>query len=133
MGKKIFKIGIDIHGIIDTAPKFFSLISNLLVDNGHEVFIITGPKKTDYLIKELNNFKIKYTKLLSITDYNISKGHSVKYDENGNPWFSDEIWNKTKSILCSKYDIDFHIDDSEIYGEFFETPYAMMKIKNISK
>ena len=36
------KIGLDFHGVINTSPEFFGLISKLLLDAGHEVHIITG-------------------------------------------------------------------------------------------
>jgi hypothetical protein len=122
------RLGLDIHGVIDTAPKFFSLITKLLVDNGHEVFVITGSHITNDIINEIKGFDIRYHKLLSISDYNKENGESVSYDNNGNPWFNDDTWNKTKSILCEKYGIDFHIDDSKIYGEYFKTPYAEINI-----
>jgi hypothetical protein len=122
------RLGLDIHGVIDTAPKFFSLITKLLVDNGHEVFVITGSHISESLINELNGYGIQYGKLLSVSDYNVENGVSVSYDENGNPWFTDEIWNKTKGVLCEKYDIDFHIDDSNVYGDYFSTPYTKINI-----
>jgi len=36
------KVGLDIHGVVDVRPEFFSELSKLLVSNGHEVHIITG-------------------------------------------------------------------------------------------
>jgi len=122
------RLGLDIHGVIDTAPRFFSLITKLLMKNGHEVFVITGSHINKGLINELKYYGIQYDKLLSVSDYNIENGVSVSYDENGNPWFSDEIWYKTKGILCEKYNIDFHIDDSDKYGDYFSTPYAKISI-----
>jgi hypothetical protein len=122
------RLGLDIHGVIDAAPNFFSLITKLLSDNGHEVFVITGSHITDSIISEMGSYGIHYHKLLSVSDYNKENGESVNYDSNGNPWFDDVIWNKTKGILCEKYCIDFHIDDSNTYGEFFSTPYAKINI-----
>jgi len=128
------KIGIDIHGVITESPEFFSLISKLLVKSGNEVFIITGASITKKILDKLKKYDIHYTTLLSITDYLISKGNKVKFENEENPWFNDEVWNKTKSILCKKHNIDFHIDDSEVYGDYFETPYAKININsNISK
>jgi hypothetical protein len=122
------RLGLDIHGVIDTAPIFFSLITKLLLDNGHEVFVITGSHITDDIINEIRGYGIHYNKLLSVSDYNVENGVSVKYDENSNPWFDDMVWNKTKGVLCEKYNIDFHIDDSGDYGEYFNTPYAKINI-----
>lgn len=123
------KVGFDIHGVCDAHPEFFSLISRLLVDNGHEVIIITGRMKSHGAIEEIKNLGISYTKFYSIVDYHIEMGTKVKYDEKGNPWIDDEIWNRTKSEICEKEKIDFHIDDSSNYGEYFTTPYAQIIIK----
>ena len=40
--KEVFKLGLDLHGVSDTAVDFFSLITKLLVANGHEVHLLTG-------------------------------------------------------------------------------------------
>jgi len=127
------KVGIDIHGIITEAPEFFSLMSKLLIEAGHEVYIITGASITKKITNKLEKHNISYTKLLSITDYLLSKEVDVRYEDADNPWFADEVWNEAKSILCRNHDIDFHMDDSDVYGDYFTTPYAMLKIKKIEK
>lgn len=124
------KIGIDIHGVITKAPIFFSLISKLLVESGNEVFIITGASITKKITNKLKKYNIHYTTLLSVTDYLISEGNNVHFESEDNPWFDEDVWNKAKSVLCKKNNIDFHIDDSEFYGNFFETPYAKINIIN---
>ena len=124
------KIGIDIHGVITEAPQFFSLITKLLVEAGNEVFIITGASITHKIKQKLIKHNISYTNILSISDYLISQDIAVRYADPNNPWFDDDSWNKAKAVLCKKHNIDFHIDDSEKYGEHFTTPYAMMKIKS---
>ena len=126
---KPFKLAIDIHGVCDENPKFFSLISKLLVDNGHEVIVITGRMESHGAIDELIKLGISYTKFYSIVDYHKEKGTKIWYDEKGNPWIDDDIWNKTKAEICEKEGVDFHIDDSFNYGEFFKTPYAQIIIK----
>lgn len=124
------KIGLDIHGVCDTNPEFFKEMSRLFVDAGHEVIIITGKMKSHGAIDEIKNLGISYTKFFSIADYHKEKGVELLYDDNGNPWIDDETWNQTKAEICEKENIDFHIDDSPIYGKYFKTPYAQIIIKN---
>lgn len=122
------KIGIDIHGVCNKAPKFFSELSRLFVEAGHDIIVITGRMESHGAIEELNELGISYTKFFSIIDYHIKKGSNVTFDENGNPWICDELWNSTKSEICEIENIDFHIDDSSIYGQYFKTPYAQIII-----
>ena len=119
------KIGLDIHGVINKEPKLFAELSEALILNGHEVHVITGSRITDLIKKELALYGIRWTKLFLITDYHLEKGNKVSFDEIGNPWIDEDLWNRTKALYCSEEEIHFHIDDSEIYGQFFETPYCL--------
>lgn len=123
------KIGIDLHGVSDAYPAFFSELCKLFIAAGHEVIIITGPSLNESTLKEIENCGLSYTKILSIVDYHIERGTPCSYDVNGNFWIDTESWNKTKATLCKEHGIDFHIDDSEHYGEHFSTPYMQVKIK----
>ena len=123
------KIGLDIHGVCDANPKFFSELTKLFIEAGHEIIIITGRMKDHGALEELEELGISYTKFYSIVDYHIEKGEKMWYDENGNPWIDDDVWNKTKAEICKNENVDFHIDDSSIYGDFFKTPYAQIIIK----
>ena len=122
------KIGIDLHGVSDAFPTFFSVLTQLFVEAGHEIIVITGPSVNDKTIAEIEACGISYTSILSIVDYLKEKGTPCVYDDNGNFWIDDIEWNQTKSILCEKYGIDFHIDDSSHYGRYFKTPYMQVKI-----
>ncbi len=124
------KIGLDIHGVCDANPKFFAELSKLFVEAGHEVIIITGKMKSHGAVDEIKELGISYTKFFSIVDYHLENGTEISFDSNGNPWINDDIWNRTKAEICEKEKIDFHIDDSSIYGEYFNTPYAQISIKN---
>jgi len=46
-----FKIGLDLHGVIDALPEFFAFLTDSVIKNGGEVHIITGGSWT----KELEN------------------------------------------------------------------------------
>ena len=118
------KFGFDLHGVIDTYPKFFSELSKIIKNNGHEVYIITGSMDSPDLRKELAHYGMVYEGLLSITDHHLEEGTAVtEIDEKGNYWFEASAWNKTKGQFCLKHSIDLHIDDSEVYGDYFEIPY----------
>jgi len=120
--KKI-KIGIDIHGVIDTDPAFFKVLTELLVNNGHEVHIITG-SKIEREIPQLKKHGISYTHLFSITDHHIKNGTKISWDKKNNPHLDTYLWDKTKAQYCKEQNIDMHFDDSDTYNYFFKTPYA---------
>lgn len=126
------KIGLDIHGVCDANPVFFAELSRLFVEAGHKVIIITGRMESQGALDEVKNLGIAYTKFYSIVDYHQEKGTHMWFDEKGNPWIDDDTWNKTKAEICEMEGIDFHIDDSSSYGEFFKTPYAQIIINNES-
>lgn len=122
------KIGLDVHGICDANPEFFSELSRLLVNNNHEVHILTGRRVRDGALEEIKELGISYTHFFSIADFHEETGTKVWEDDNGNPWLEGELWDKTKGEYCKNHKIDFHIDDTERYGEYFETPFMLSKI-----
>lgn len=123
------KIGIDVHGVLDDHQGFFKTLCHLLVDNGHEVHIITGAAHKD-IIKDLERLDIPYTHLFSITDHHVTNGVDVTWDEKGEPHLDAYLWDKTKAEYCMREKIDLHFDDSDIYNYFFKTPYARFYSKN---
>jgi hypothetical protein len=129
VNKKTMKIALDIHGVCDANPEFFVELSKLFIQAGHEIIIITGMMESHGAIDEIEKLGIYYTKFYSIADYHKKKGTELWYDDKGNPWIDDDTWNQTKAEICEKEKIDFHIDDSPIYGEYFKTPYAQIIIK----
>ena len=54
------KIGIDIHGVITRYPEFFSVMIKGLMNEGHEVHVVTGARLSSVLIQNLLNC-IPYT------------------------------------------------------------------------
>ena len=124
------KLGLDIHGVIDNKPEFFSELSNILTDSGNEVHIITGGSLKDGTIeKELKEMNISYTHMFSVYDFlketkaktNKELGIASRYP------FPDEIWHSVKSKYCAKHNIDMHIDDMIEYLRYFTTPYMLHK------
>lgn len=131
--KKKLKIALDIHGVCDTNPIFFSELSRLFVAHNHEVHVLTGKRVTDGALDELTQLGITYTHFFSIADYHESKGTKMWNDQKGNPWLDGEAWDRTKGDYCKEHGIDFCIDDTERYGNYFETPFAYIKIKKDEK
>jgi hypothetical protein len=132
MSKRKFKLGLDLHGVANALPKFFSKLTKVLIQSGFEVHIITGKHIRDGVKEELKNNKISYTHIFSIADYHESIGTKMNYDENNEPWISRKKWNGAKGKYCKKNKIDIHIDDSDIYNKHFKTPYAQVFI-NLKK
>jgi len=127
------KIGLDIHGVITKCPKFFSELSRLFVEAGHEVHVITGTSldpKTKYgriALKELKKHKISYTHLFSMINYHEKIGTKVTYENSENPWMDETLWNKTKGEYCKKHKIDIMFDDTPRYADYFKTPFVFFK------
>lgn len=125
-----FKISIDIHGVIDELPKFFSAMTHSLVDSGFEVHIVTGGsyKRAE---GELEKFNIKYTHLFSILDHHRSIGTPTfgTHPKYGFALIDDDIWDKTKGEYCEEHNIDMHLDDTLAYGDSFTTPFAKIWTK----
>lgn len=117
------KIGFDIHGVIDRNPSLFSMIINEFRGLGYEVHILTGSLLSPMLVRELEKLGIKYDRLFSILSHHRENGTEMWENEDG-WWVDDNIWVETKGIYCEKHNIDFHIDDSKIYGKYFNTPFA---------
>lgn len=125
------KIGLDLHGIVNTHPEFFSELSKLFVGANHEVHILTGSHLLELKVEEdLKKYGIAYTHIFSIADYHRdNKTEGMWYDEKGDPWVSDENWDKTKAMYCKKHGISFCIDDTARYAKHFETPFGYMSIQ----
>ena len=120
------RLGIDVHGVADTFPDFFSKLSRELVCQGHEVHIITGAEHTRSLEHYLKNqLGLSWTHLFSVTTYHKQEGSEVTYID-GNPYMDNRLWNRSKAEYCRINGIELHIDNSDIYGKYFSTPYARL-------
>lgn len=117
------KLGLDLHGVIDTNYPLFSELTQALISTGNEVHILTGASITPELIDNLIQNHIKWTNIYSVTDLYLGTD-VVTFDEKGEPHMDTYLWDKSKAEYCREHSIDLHIDDSDIYGMFFKTPYA---------
>lgn len=134
----IMKFGFDIHGVVDSLPEVFSVLTNLLVEAGHEVHILTGSKWSPSIEDDLRKMSIKWTHHFSITDHHISIGTPMRYDPNpDHPWIDtgsedqdNILWDKSKADYCELHGIHLHIDDTKRYNDYFATPFARMWTHN---
>jgi len=127
------RIGLDIHGCINTKPEFFAELSKLLVENGHECHVITGSYDKEHIHNELKEYGIEYTHFFSIATHNSNKGVPITHDSKGRPWMDKEIWNKTKGEYCRENNIDLMLDDKIEYADHFTTPFARFFSKHVPK
>jgi len=124
------KLGLDIHGVINVNTRFFSLLANQALARGHEVHIITGSMLNSAKVEELRSFGMEWSHLFSIADYHRHLGTSMTFTDPNNPWIEETLWDKTKAKYCEEENIDFHIDDTLRYGEYFKTPFALYDFEN---
>ena len=112
------KIGLDIHGVIDHDPEFFSWLSSRLRDKGWEVHVITGGKweHNEHLLAE---WRMEYDTFFSITDKHVELGTPLKPDcPDGQVCIADNIWDREKGWYCSKNSISVMVDDTLHYSNY---------------
>lgn len=119
----MIKVGIDIHGVIDSDPDLWAEFTRCIINSGNEVHIITGPP-IEWVKPDLIKWGIDYTHLFSIIDYHESIGTRIEWKDSKNPWMEPVLWNPTKADYCRREGISIHIDDSPTYAQYFDTPYA---------
>ena len=117
----MIKLGLDLHGVVDAAPKFFSSLAGRMVDRGHEIYIVTGREDNVELRKEIDACRVDYNGILSITTYQKAQGTPVSYlnGRKSQPMMEPKVWNPTKAMLCATAGIDIMIDDSTLYEPYF--------------
>lgn len=124
-----YKLGLDIHGVVDAMPEFFSFLTDSFIKNGGEVHIITGGRWDVEFEKQLNDFGIRWTHKFSVYDYlkesDAEVIGKVQFpDGTIQKKFKNEDWDMVKGQYCRENSIDLHIDDTLIYNNFFSTPFA---------
>lgn len=126
------KLGLDIHGVIDSNPESFAFMSQSVIANNGEVHIITGGSWTSELEEQLKGYGIKWTSHFSVYDYLLESG----IDSIGTIQFPDgtiqkkfdyHLWDTIKAGYCKSNNIDLHIDDTEVYSNYFTTPFLLYK------
>ena len=123
--KKIYKLGLDLHGVTDKVPDFFSILTKRLVENGHEVHLMTGEHEGPLLDEQIEECGIVYTHLFSIADWHKRRGTDMSYDADGNPWMDSKTWDASKAMYAEEEGIDMVIDDTARYGTYFKDTIFM--------
>ena len=126
------KLGLDIHGVIDSNPESFAFLSQSVIATGGEVHIITGGSWTEDLENQIREYGVKWTTHFSVYDYLLDSG----IDSIGTIQFPDgtiqkkfdfQLWDTIKAGYCRSKNIDLHIDDTEVYSKYFTTPFLLYK------
>jgi len=115
----MLKVGFDIHGVIDTNPRYFASIINRYRAKGHEVHIITGSPLIE-MANKLYGWGILYDGYFSIAEWCLEHSKTSTVRSDGQVFDSDEIWNNAKAMYCMREGIDIHVDDSIIYQPTFK-------------
>jgi len=125
-----FKLGLDLHGVIDSMPKEFAFLTNAIVSAGGEVHILTGGSWSPELENQVKSYGIKWTHSFSVYDHLIKTAKTVGEiqfpDGTIQKKFEDGVWDHVKADYCREHNISLHIDDTLIYNDFFTTPYARL-------
>jgi len=129
-----FKLGIDVHGVIDDLPELFAFLTNLIISGGGEVHIITGGSWDKELENDVRKTGVKWTHYFSVYDYLMSSGEEINGTHNFSDGttqkrFKDDVWNRVKGDYCRKHNISLHIDDTLVYSNYFSTPFAKLFAK----
>ena len=113
------KIGLDIHGVIDTYPEMFRDLTLKWKNEGHEVHIITGePYKTASPTVIENG--VCYDEFFSIVDHHVKvSAPSLRQDDKGHYWVDRPVWLATKGDYARRVGLDVHFDDQIEYAEYF--------------
>ncbi len=124
---RTFRIGIDYHGVITSNPQFFKEFTQAALKENVEIYILSGGFTRD-IKPYLDMYSIVYSHIWSMADYFENKRQLIRLS-NGTFQVDDELWNKAKAEYCLEHKIDFHIDDSAVYGKHFATPFCLYDAK----
>ena len=124
------KIGLDYHGVIDCNPSYFSQFCAKAANRGHRIIIITGGPSPK-IKKLLEKHHILYHHIFAITDY-YQALRRIEQRPDGSFAIPQNLWNRAKGDFCQYNRIDFHIDDSLSYKQWFSTPFCMFNCKDFS-
>ena len=126
-----FKLGLDIHGVIDSLPDSFAFLSSAVINSGGEVHILTGVSWNKKTEDQLKSYGIKWTHSFSVYDELLRRGTKIVGeiqfpDGTIQKKFEDGSWDQVKGEYCKEHNISLHIDDTLIYNEHFTTPFARL-------
>lgn len=123
----VYKIGIDYHGVITANPVFFAGFCHSALAQNCLIYIISGGSEKD-IRSFLNEYHINYSYIFSLVDYFDKQGLVTRFAD-GSFKVEDDLWNTAKARFCAREKVDFHIDDSAIYGSYFKTPFCLYEVR----
>jgi len=122
------KIGIDVHGVLDTYPEVIIPMMRMFRIMGHKNIIISGPTLS-MIEKDLkkipgmenhNKYPFLVEGICSVVDFLKANGYKTWKDDDGNVWAAEEDWWTSKAKICKDEEIDILIDDSRRYESAFK-------------
>jgi hypothetical protein len=124
-----FKLGLDLHGVVDVLPEDFAFLTKAISDAGGEIHILTGGSWTEELQSQLKSYGITWTHHFSVYDHLLESGAKITGeitfpDGTIQKKFEDGVWDDVKGQYCLKHSISIHIDDTLMYNDFFKTPFC---------
>ena len=128
INKEVERLGIDIHGVLDTHPKYFVAQALEVLKRKGEVHIITGVPFSDKVEKELltyNTGEKYWTHFFSIESYLLAMNVPFEFNLKGRRSFEAKVWDKVKAHYCVEHKIDLHYDDAPEYAQYFSTPIML--------
>jgi len=113
------KIAFDFHGVMDTFPsKFKPLMHSLVGDEDVEIIVLSGPP-LEQIKRELAEAGYRkglhYETIISVVDFLKDSGVEMKEKENGDFYCDDDIWWRSKGIICNQEGISILFDDKLEY------------------
>ena len=126
------RLGLDIHGVIDSNPESFSFLSRSVIAAGGEVHIVTGGSWTEELESQIRKAGVEWTHYFSVYDYLMESGipsiGKIQFpDGTVQEKFDSDLWDTIKGGYCRSEDIELHIDDTEAYARYFTTPFLLYR------
>lgn len=117
------RLGIDLHGVIDTDVSKFKWILRLIVLQGKMIHIVSGPPAEE-IKAELDGYGFKegfhYCQIHSVVDHLKEKDVTMWLDHKNTWWASDEDWWSSKAKICKEFGIEEMIDDKRRYSKYFK-------------
>jgi len=120
------KLGLDIHGVLDTNPYLFINMAGMVKASGGIVYIITGSSLDEdltALLLKLNGGIKFWDHLISVQDGLMRDVKPIGYNKYKRPVWDDGTWDRFKGDFCFENKIDLHIDDTIRYKKYFKTPF----------
>jgi hypothetical protein len=125
MGVKFLpqRLGIDFFGTLNVGEPILKKFMESLMASEVEVVIISGATQeilAPYLAKEGIEKGKHFKEIISIPDFLTSKNYKIEIRPNRTYFTHDDVWWRSKGLICSEHRITTHIDSDLRYKEGFD-------------